>query len=179
MHDVSSNVMVDGAAGDPWLELALYPNPPLGRYGIVVVMLAATTVGGILGAAFATLGAWPVSGFLGLDIVLLGAALQHARKRAQRVEVIRLDATGLRLRRIGPAGAAIEDVRFEPYWVHVVVDERRHHDPRLSFRSHGRSVPFGTFLAAEERRELAMELRAALADWRAAQSRSPSTSTMS
>ena len=154
-------------ADAPALDLVLYPNPPLGRYGLAVVMLVAGGVGGALAVGFASLGAWPVTGFLGLDILLLGLALQIARHRARRAEVIRLDADGLVVRRIGPGGQTQGEIRLEPAWVQVVLDERRLHDPLLALRSHGRLIPIGGFLVAAERRELAAELRAALERHRA------------
>lgn len=156
----------DARPEPPHLDLILYPNPPLGRHGTLAVMLAAVLVGGVLGAAFASLGAWPVSGFLGLDVLLLGLALYHTGRRSRRVEIIRLDAAGLTVRRLGPRGDVQSEVRLEPAWVQVVLDERRRQDPRLSLRSHGVSTPIATFLAPAERREIAAELRAALAPFR-------------
>ncbi len=152
----------------PGLDLVLYPNPPLGRHGVAVVWLVTAAVGGALAIGFAAVGAWPVTGFLGLDVLLLGWALMRARRRARRAEIIRLDADGLLVRRLGPRGEAVGEVRLQPHWVQVVLDERRLHDPLLALRSHGRLVPIGGFLAAAERRELAHELRRALARHRLA-----------
>jgi uncharacterized membrane protein len=157
----------EGASEAPALDLILYPNPPLGRHGTVVLMALVLLVGGVLGAGFATLGAWPVSGFFGLDVVLVGAALLRVRRFARRAEIVRLDGDGLTLRRLGPDGTAESEIRLEPYWVQVVVDERRRHDPRVYLRAHGRTVPVATFLAPAERREVARELERALASLRA------------
>ena len=155
------------AAEPPVLDLVLYPNPPLGRHGTVVVMVIALVVGGALGAGFATMGAWPVSGFFGLDVLLLGWALARTRRAARRAELVRLDARGLVVRRLAPDGTAESEHRLEPYWAQVVVDERRRHDPRVYLRAHGRSVPIGLFLSPAERREIARELEAGLAALRA------------
>jgi len=155
------------AAEPPILDLILYPNPPLGRHGTVVLMAIVLVVGAVLGAGFATLGAWPVSGFLGLDVLLLGLALARTRRSARRAEIVRLDTRGLVVRRLGPDGRAESEHRLEPYWARVVVDERRRHDPRVYLRAHGRSVPVGLFLSPAERREIARELEAGLEALRA------------
>jgi len=146
----------------PSLDLILYPNPPLGRHGTVVLMAIALVVGGVLGAAFATLGAWPVTGFFGLEVVVLGLAVASARRRARCAEIVRLDASGLVVRRLGPDGAALSEVRLNPYWARVVVDETRRHDPRVFLRSHGSVVPIARLLNPAERREVARELERAL-----------------
>jgi uncharacterized membrane protein len=156
-----------GAAEPPVLDLILYPNPPLGRHGTVVVMAIVLVVGAVLGAGFATLGAWPVSGFLGLDVLLLSLALARTRRFARRAEIVRLDARGLVVRRLAPDGTTESEQRLEPFWARVVVDERRRHDPRVYLRAHGRSVPVGLFLSPAERREVARELEAGLAAFRA------------
>ncbi len=148
----------------PQLDLVLYPNPPLGRNGMAWVMGGAALVGGGVGVGFLTLGAWPVTGFLGLDLIALWWALRVAARRARRAEVIRLDERGLTVRRVEPDGQVSAEVALDPYWVRVQLDERRRHDPRLALCAHGRCVPIGGFLAASERRELASALDAAL--WR-------------
>lgn len=156
-----------GPGEPPALDLVLYPNPPLGRHGTLVLMAIVLVVGVVLGAGFATLGAWPVSGFLGLDVVLLGWALARTRRVARRAEIVRLDADGLVVRRLAPDGTAESEVRLEPFWTRVVVDEHRLHDPRVYLRAHGRDVPVALLLSPAERREVARELERALAAVRA------------
>jgi uncharacterized membrane protein len=165
---MSKVAAVSGAvpAEPPLLDLILYPNPPLGRHGTLVLMAIVLVVGAVLGAAFATLGAWPVSGFFGLDVLLLGWAFARTRRSARRAEIVRLDKRGLVVRRLRPDGTAESEHRLEPFWAQVVVDERRRHDPRVYLRAHGRSVPLGVFLSPAERREVAQELEGALARWR-------------
>ncbi|MEO1089223.1 MAG: DUF2244 domain-containing protein [Pseudomonadota bacterium] len=166
----------------PFLDVQLTPNAPLGRHGQAVVIGVVGVVASTLGAAFAVVGAWPVTGFLGLDVLLLWLALKTTARRARRSEVIRLDDDGLVIRRLGADGHAAAEVRLEPFWARVILDERRRHDPLLALRSHGRTVPIGAFLNAAERRELAVALEAALRHYRAdrwsAGGRSPSTSAM-
>jgi uncharacterized membrane protein len=146
-------------------EAVLYPNPPLSDAGLFVLMLAVALVSAGVGAAFALAGAWPVSGFLSLDVLLLGMAFHACRRRSRCSELIRLDEHGLHVRRMA-AGGRTSEWRFDPYWVRVGLDEPpRPHSP-LTLSASGRSLRIGQFLTAEERRGLALALRSALAGYR-------------
>lgn len=150
----------------PALDLVLTPNPPMGRHGMAWVMGGAILIGGGAGLAFLSLGAWPVTGFLGLDLIALWLALRIAARRARRAEVVRLDENALTVRRVAPDGQVTAEIVFDPYWARVALDERRRHDPKLSLCSHGRCVAIADFLPPAERRELARTLEAALAEHR-------------
>lgn len=142
-------------------HVVLYPNCSLGPWGASGVLLVAAAVSGALGSAFAFMGAWPVTGFLGLDLVLLAAAFLVARRRSWQREEIRLDASGLHVLRVEPDGSA-RTVRLEPYWVRVQLEQPSPVTARLWLRSHGRSLRIGAFLNAEELRGLACALERAL-----------------
>jgi uncharacterized membrane protein len=146
-------------------QAELYPNQSLGRLGFIVLMLGVSSVGVVLGVAFALVGAWPVTGFLGLDVLLLYLAFRCCKRRARRRELIRLDASGLHVRRIEPDGAA-RHWRFEPYWVRVDMDDPPRRDSPLTLASHGLRLPVGAFLTPEERLDLARALRTALEQYR-------------
>lgn len=154
----------DGAdTAGPWpaLEIVLYPNPPLGPRGFVVLMLALVLLTTALGAGFWLVGAWPVTGLLGLDLVLLWGAFQIARRRARRHETVRLDPSGLEVARVGADGR-IASWRFEPSWVRVEIDRPPRRDSLITVSSHGRSLRFGALITPEERVEVADALRGAL-----------------
>ncbi|MCS6877253.1 MAG: DUF2244 domain-containing protein [Geminicoccaceae bacterium] len=156
--------MTESSAPPPF-RAVLYPNRSLGPYGAAIVLLAFAAVSGALGCVFALLGAWPVTGFLGLDVLLLVLATRVVRRRARLREEIRLDRSGLWVSRIDPDGRE-ECVRFEPYWVRVQLEEPDPASVRLWLRSHGRRLRIGAFLNADECRELAVALDRALAPYR-------------
>ena len=146
-------------------EATIYPNPPIGRGGFVVLMVATAVATALLGLGFYLAGAWPVTGFLGLDLVLLYLAFRSIRRRARCREHIRLDASGLHVRRVEPDGSARE-WRFEPYWVQVRMDDPPRQDSWLTLASQGLSLRVGSFLTPAERLDLARALRAALRQYR-------------
>lgn len=146
-------------------EAVLYPNRPLGRAGFVVLMVGVSGVSVAVGLAFALAGAWPVAGFLGLDVALLYLAFRAARRQGLQREFIRLDASGLHVRRVEPTGAA-RDWRFEPCWVRVDMDDPPRRDSFLVLAAHGLRLRVGAFLTPAERLDLARALRAALKEFR-------------
>ena len=150
---------------DAAFEAVLYPNQPVGRAGFIAVMLGVSTVSAAMSAGFLLVGAWPVTGFFGLDVLLLYLAFRAVRRAAQRREHIRLDASGLHVRRVEPDGA-VADWRFEPYWVRVHMDDPPRRDSLLTLASHGRRLVIGLFLTPEERLDLARALESALHRYR-------------
>lgn len=150
---------------DAAFEAVLYPNQSLDRAGFILLMLAVSSVSMAVGAAFTLAGAWPVAGFLGLDVLLFYLAFRVCRRRAQRREFIRLDASGLHVRRVEPDGNS-RDFRFEPYWVRVDMDDPPCRNSFLTLATHGLKLRIGAFLTPEERLDLAKALRAALQGYR-------------
>ena len=146
-------------------EAVLYPNQPVSRAGFMAVMIGLSSIVAALGVGFMLLGAWPVSGFLGLDVVLIYWAFRSCRRAGRRRELIRLDDAGLHVRRIDPDGAAT-DWRFEPHWVRVHMDDPPRRDSLLTLVSHGRRLVIGLFLTPQERLELAHALQGALRRYR-------------
>lgn len=157
--------MTSESSAPPPFEAVLYPNSSLGPYAAATVILVFAAICGAIGCLFALAGAWPVTGFLGADILLLAIAFVLVRRQARRREEIRLDATGLWVRRIAPDGQE-ERLRLEPYWVRVQLEEPSPTSARLWLRSHGRRLRVGAFLNAEECRGLARALDRALMAYR-------------
>ena len=125
------------------------------------------TVLGAVGLVFLSLGAWPVAGFCGLELLLVWGALALHRRAGRRRETVRLGADALVVTRIDPNGRRAV-WRFEPGWLRVEVEPRRDGDDRLVLASHGRRLAIGRFLTPAERRDFASRLRRALALWRTA-----------
>ena len=153
------------AATDARFEFALYPNRPLPTGGFVVLMGLVAAVSAALGGAFVALGAWPVTGFLALEVLALYLAFRCARRQSRRMELIQLDRDGLVVRRTFPRGQ-VEEHRFHPYWARVEVDRIRGNQARLALSSHGHRIEIGRFLTVDEKCQLQRALTAALTSLR-------------
>jgi uncharacterized membrane protein len=151
------------AAASPVLfDAVLYPHRSLGRFGFHLLMAAIVLASVAIGAAFVLAGAWPVTGFLGADVLLLYLAFRWNYRQARRAEFIRLHGAELLVRRVDPSGQPHE-WRFDAHWVRVAIDGT---SQQLTLSSHGRSLAVAAFLSPEERLELGRALRAALAAYR-------------
>ncbi len=157
--------MAVAEADRPSFEAVLYPNPPLSRLGFLLFMSVFAAASICAAIPFTLMGAWPVSGFFGLDLLLVYIAFRVVRRAARRRELVRLDAQGLHVYRIDPDGRS-RCWRFEPYWVRVEMDEPPHPGSLVTLASHGRRLRIGAFLTPEERLDLARALREALNRYR-------------
>lgn len=116
----------------------------------------------VASGVFVAIGAWPVVGFLGVDVVLLAFALREINRRAARRERLALTRSALTIERIEPGHAPRVEV-LQPYWLKVRLVQgsgRRH---RLLLTSHGRQIEIGRFLGPSQREEIAGQLQQALA----------------
>lgn len=148
-------------------DAVLTPHRSLSRLGFAVLMAAVCAVSLIAGLVFFLVGAWPVVGFLGLDVALVYVAFRINYRRAKTYEAVRLTRRNLVIERVDPRGEKTTWA-FLPHWLQVEVDEPPRHNGALTLRSHGRSLAIGRFLSAAERLDLARALRRALETARAA-----------
>jgi uncharacterized membrane protein len=114
---------------------------------------------------FILAGAWPVTGFFGVDIALLYLAFRLSYRSARQRENLRLTSQVLDIERVGIHGER-QHWQLEPTWLRVTLEENSQGRGSLVLSSHGKTVGLGAFLNSEERRRLADELRAALRHWR-------------
>jgi uncharacterized membrane protein len=143
------------------LDVMLTPNRSLPPLGFALLMGAISLVSFGAGMAFYLIGAWPVVGFLGLDVLLVYIAFKVSFHRMRAFETLRLTEQALVYERVNPAGVR-KRWTFQPYWLRVEFDDPPQHASELRLRSRGHAVTVGAFLAPPERRDLAAALREAL-----------------
>ena len=140
----------------------LTPHRSLNRAGFLVVMAFVSVVSFAAGVAFLLMGAWPVFGFFGLDVLAIYWAFRVNFRRAKASEEIRLTPSELSVRRISHRGHVVE-FTFNPLWVQL--DSKVHAEfgiERLYLVSKGRRIAIGSFLGAEEKASFSNALMAAL-----------------
>lgn len=147
---------------DPVLfDALLMPHRSLPPLGFALLMTGISLVSFGAGLTFYLIGAWPIVGFLGLDVLLVYVAFRVSFRRMRAFETLRLTEQILVFERVSPAGVR-RRWTFQPYWLRVEFDNPPEHGSQLRLRSHGRAVTVGAFLALPERQNLAAALRAAL-----------------
>ena len=140
----------------------LTPHRSLSRTGFLVLMAFLSVVSFAAGLAFLLMGAWPVLGFFGLDVLVVYWAFRINFRHAKATEEITITPSELRVRRVSHRGHVMEWV-LNPLWVQL--DQKTHAEfgiERLYLVSRGRRVSIGSFLGPDEKASFAKALLAAL-----------------
>lgn len=152
----------------PVFAATLSPQRSLDRSGLWVAALVLAASGAGVALLFLLLGAWPVVGFVGAEILLaIGLVILHHQLLGRTVEEVVLDEHALTVTR-RDGRRAVTRWEFPPGWLRVsVVDDDHGRPAGVLLASHGRRLAVGRFLTREEQTAFAAALRAALASWRA------------
>jgi uncharacterized membrane protein len=145
-------------------RVLLTPHRSLSRQGFLTVMGAIVLINLGAGTLFFLLGAWPVVGFMGLDVLLIWWAFRANFAAARRAERIEVTDQELILERLAP-GRPPEESRFVRGWVWVELEEDKEREliGRLFLKSRHERTEIASFLGPDERKSLAAALRQALA----------------
>jgi uncharacterized membrane protein len=150
-------------APEPELFSALLtPHRSLSRTQFTVLMTFVCVVSFAAGVVFWRIGAWPVFGFFGLDVLAIYWAFKVNFRRGNATEQISITPSELRVRRVSHRGHVSEWV-LNPVWVQL--DQKVHAEfgiERLYLVSRGRRVSIASFLGADEKASFAKALTAAL-----------------
>ncbi|MGH6642348.1 MAG: DUF2244 domain-containing protein [Bradyrhizobium sp.] len=153
----------DPLAAQPKLFSArLTPHRSLNRTGFLVLMAFLCAVSFVAGLAFLLMGAWPVLGFFGLDVLVIYGAFRVNYRRGDASEEITVTPSELRVRRVSHRGHVVEWV-LNPLWVQL--DQKTHAEfgiEKLYLVSRGRRISIGSFLGPDEKASFAKALMAAL-----------------
>lgn len=163
----------DGYAGEPTqtserpvFDATITPHRSLGRNGFRIVMTLVCLASIVSSIPFVVLGAWPVAGFFGLDILALFIAFKVNFNAARAFERIVVTPLEVLLRKVSHHGT--EAIwRSNPAWTKL--ERERDEDyglMGLSLVSRGRSVSVAAALSPQEREGFADALGAALASAR-------------
>jgi|SRR5690242_3849644 len=142
----------------------LTPHRSLGRVGFLILMLLFGAVSFITGMLFLVLGAWPVFGFFGLDVLLLYWAFRLNYRHANAYEQVTVTSSVLRVRKVSHLGRVREWV-LNPLWVRLdKVEIEEFGIDRLFLVSRGKKLAIATFLGPDEKASFAKELGRALGE---------------
>lgn len=149
-----------------FLDITLYPHRSLRRKGFRLLIGTIAAICLLAALRFFTLGAWPVVIFVAVDVAAIWLAFYLNYRSGKIRERVRLTTTDMTVTRRHPGGRR-DHWHLEPYWMQVQSEDRAGTESALILKSHGRELRLGAFLNAPERREVAAEIDAALAAWRA------------
>ena len=140
----------------------LTPHRSLNRTGFLAVMLFLSVVSFVTGIVFLMMGAWPVFGFFGLDVLVIWWAFKVNFRTARASEEIVVTPSELRVRRVSHRGHVAEWV-MNPLWVRLGQEaDEEFGIMRLYLVSRGRHLTIGSFLGPDEKASFAKALLDAL-----------------
>lgn len=142
---------------------SLTPHRSLSAEGFRFVIGGAIAANLVIGLPLLIMGAWPVFGFMGLDVFLLWWLFKRSYLDARRSETLLLTDRELIVVRVAPDGER-EEHRLDAYWLKIEATEER-----LVVVSRGNRAVIGRFLGPDERLRVADQLKAAIAEMRAPQ----------
>ena len=148
----------------PIFAAVITPHRSLSSTGFLIVMLCIGTLSFASGIVFLILGAWPVFGFLGLDVLLVYWAFRANFRAARAYEEVTVTATELTVRKVSQHGK-VREWTLNPVWVRL--DRIVHEEfgiERLFLVSHGRRLSIASFLGPDEKKSFATALTAALGE---------------
>lgn len=138
------------------------PHRSLPHTGFVVLMVAFGAVSFIAGMLFLILGAWPVFGFFGLDVLLLYWAFRLNYRRGDAYEEVKVTPSTLTVRKVSHRGR-VREWALNPVWVRLEkVVHQEFGIERLFLVSRGRQLTIASFLGPDEKADFALALGNAL-----------------
>lgn len=138
------------------------PHRSLGSVGFLVLMALFGGVSFLAGIAFLMMGAWPVFGFFGLDVLLLYWAFRLNYRHAAAYEEVKVTSSALTVRKVSHRGRAREWV-LNPLWVRL--DKESYEEfgiARLFLVTRGKQLAIASFLGPDEKASFAAALGNAL-----------------
>ena len=157
--------MVD-PCDEPILQTRITPHRSLDARGFRLLFALFAACCMVSSVPFVVLGAWPVAGFLGLDLVLLYGAFRLSYRAARAYEDVTVTPVELSVARVNAAGRRRE-WRFSPGFVRLEREEIEEFGvTRLDVVSRGRRLEVAAALGPQARADFALSLSGALAQAR-------------
>lgn len=152
----------DGAL---FMDAELAPNRSLRNPGFIALMTAIVAISFTAGIVFISMGAWPVTGFFGLDALLVWLAFRISYRDGRAREWVRVDARDIEVTRRHATGH-LQRFRLPTGWVQMRLLNPEAHHVQLALSAHGKSLVLGSFMAPDERRDFSRALGQAIEDAR-------------
>jgi uncharacterized membrane protein len=140
------------------------PHRSLGSTGFLILMLCIGALSFACGMMFLILGAWPVCGFLGLDVALVYFAFRANFRAARAYEEVTVTPSELTVRKVSQSGG-VREWTLNPLWVRL--DRIVHEEfgiERLFLVSRGRRLSIAACLSPDEKASFANALSTALGE---------------
>ncbi len=155
------------ALSAPIFSAVLTPHRSLTRHGLAIVMALIGASSFVAGTVFFLAGAWPIVGFLGLDVALVYLAFRLNNRQARAFETVEVTREALTVCRVDARGRS-QSFGLDPYWTRLELARREGGITDLWRATRGQRLTIGRVLNPADRESFARALSAALAEARGA-----------
>lgn len=146
----------------PLFAATLTPHRSLSRRGYRYVIALACIMATVPGIVFFSMGAWPIVGFLGLDLIAIWWALSSSMQARREYEEVTLWPDQLEVKQVSATGKSRLS-RFSPVLVKLVIHRDFHERViGLHLRSGDTDLVIGDFLSTDEKSSFAKVFGTAL-----------------
>ena len=144
-----------------FLDITVLPYRSLTKKGFRNLMFIVSLIFFLVGVFFWHIGAWPVFGFLGLDVLLLYYAFKINYKSGEIFETIKIIHEKFSITRSFPSGKK-QVWNLETYWTKVEILNPAQNQHNLIVKSKDKVVLLGSFLNLNDKKKLLSKIESAL-----------------
>ena len=148
-----------------YLDITVLPYRSLSKKGFKNLMIIVSAIFFIIGIFFWAIGAWPVFGFLGLDVWLLYYAFKLNYKDGEICENLSIKKEKFMVTRSFPSGTK-QKWNLELYWTKVEMTNPSTNQYNLIIKSKEKAVMIGSFLNNYDKKKLMNKIKSALRDYK-------------
>ena len=142
------------------IVITLWPYRSLSLRGFQIFIAVLASLMSVIGLGFYLLGAWPVIGFLGLEILVVWYAFKWNYRSGQLVETVAITPQQVDVTRTDWRGRTTT-VRLSGAWIKAELEIKEKKRERLYLRQHADKLEIGAFMPPSEKPSLAKALNAA------------------
>ncbi|MGY6532595.1 DUF2244 domain-containing protein [Glycocaulis sp.] len=136
------------------MDAEIRPNRSLSNPAFLALMGAVIAISFTAGIAFASIGAWPVLGFFGLDVLIIWLAFRLNYRAGRKRERVHITPERIDVIRRWPTGHETL-YRLPTAWTRVELSETRRGGVQARLAAMGKCLIIGAMLSPRERKDLA------------------------
>jgi len=140
------------------IKLRLEPSKSLRPEGANLVLVILGGFGLVISGSFMVFGAWPVFGFMALDVLLIYIAFQAQYRRSDRGQEITISNDKIEIKYF-KGGVCVKTILLNKYWAKLEQFNCFNRQSKLMFSSHGKFSEIGEFLSLKEKQKLVADLK--------------------
>ena len=134
----------------PLFSAILRPHRSLGVKKFQILILVLGFIFFLIGSVFLYLGAWPIVGFLGLELFLIWGAYRLNYFSAHAYELVKVFPHEVYIRGVSNKGK-ISEFRFNPRWVQLIIERMEDEKiKQIRLMSSGKGCLVGNFLNPDD-----------------------------